>query len=266
MSGAPKPKCFVISEIGAEGTAERKAADDKLKYVIRPAAEECGYEVKRADEIEKAGRISSQIIRRLVEDELVIADLTNHNPNVFYELAIRHVVHKPTIQLFDRAVRLPFDVGDQRSIHIGTDVAAALEAKDRIIEQIKDLENDPDQFETPISAATASIEIRASADPNAQLLSALMDQIDTIASNQSAIQNQLAALSRRTTGGGVMPPNIWLSGDTGDIDKDIRRWLSINPEPTASSSIALAKILGRIEEMHKNAENKNEGDNKNDEN
>ena len=89
--------CFVISQIGEENSTQRLEADKVLKYVIKPSLEELGYKVVRADESTEAGSISKSVIQSVIESDLVIADLTNHNPNVFYELAIRHAIAKPFI-------------------------------------------------------------------------------------------------------------------------------------------------------------------------
>jgi len=51
--------------------------------------------VIRADKISEPGIITTQIIGHIVDAELVIADLTDKNPNVFYELAIRHAIRNP---------------------------------------------------------------------------------------------------------------------------------------------------------------------------
>ena len=91
--------CFVISPIGEPDSDTRKRADQILKHVVKPAVGECGYTAVRADEIDKPGIITSQVIQRVVTDPLVIADLTERNPNVFYELAIRHALRKPLVQL-----------------------------------------------------------------------------------------------------------------------------------------------------------------------
>jgi hypothetical protein len=55
--------------------------------------------VQRADEIKAPGDINSQIINRLMDAELVIADMSMHNANAFYELAIRHMVRLPQSKL-----------------------------------------------------------------------------------------------------------------------------------------------------------------------
>ena len=72
----------------------RKATEKALK-VIDEVAEKKKYEVIRSDQISEPGDITSQIIQHLFDDEIVVADLTDHNPNVFYELAVRHMLGKP---------------------------------------------------------------------------------------------------------------------------------------------------------------------------
>src|SRR5262245_11520148 len=99
--------CFVIAPIGKENSPERRRSDQVFKHIISPAAAACGYEAIRADNLSKPGLITSQIIEHLVTDQLVVADLTGHNPNVFYELAIRHVVKKPVVQIIQITESIP---------------------------------------------------------------------------------------------------------------------------------------------------------------
>jgi hypothetical protein len=87
--------CFVIAPIGEPASEIRKRSDQVFTYVITPAVQECGYTALRADQISEPGLIDSQVIERIVNDPLVIADLTGHNPNVFYELALRHALSLP---------------------------------------------------------------------------------------------------------------------------------------------------------------------------
>jgi hypothetical protein len=76
-------------------------------HIIHPVAKECGYLAIRADEISEPGIITSQVIQHLLDDHLVIADLTGHNANVFYELAIRHAIRKPVLQLIQKGEQIP---------------------------------------------------------------------------------------------------------------------------------------------------------------
>jgi hypothetical protein len=91
---AKKKTCFVIAPIGEDGSETRKRSDQILDHIIKPAVTECGYTAVRADKIEKPGVITSQVIQHVVEDDLIVADLTERNPNVFYELAVRHATRR----------------------------------------------------------------------------------------------------------------------------------------------------------------------------
>ncbi|GLI97998.1 hypothetical protein Sbs19_18160 [Sphingobium sp. BS19] len=91
--------CFFIGPIGEEDSDQRKHSDLVLESLIRPALEPLGFEVKRADEIQNPGLINKQIFEFLLKSRLAIADLSYHNPNVFYELAIRHARNLPVVQL-----------------------------------------------------------------------------------------------------------------------------------------------------------------------
>ncbi len=149
-----KRLCFVISPIGDDGTETRRRADQVFKHVIEPAAQECDYQAIRADQISKPGIITSQIIKHLAEDPLVIADLAGHNPNVFYELAIRHVARKPVIQITEVGEAIPFDVAPTRAIQLDhKDLESASLCKQNLVKQIRSVESNTTDFDNPISNA-----------------------------------------------------------------------------------------------------------------
>src|SRR5262245_8278139 len=106
-----KPLCFVIGPIGKDGTIERKHADLLLHSVIKHVLEgqEFGYKVKRADEDADPGMIGDRVISDIIKAPLVVADLTDLNPNAFYELGIRHSTELPTIHVAKAQTILPFD-------------------------------------------------------------------------------------------------------------------------------------------------------------
>ena len=143
--------CFVISPIGGEGTDIRHRANQVLRHVIEPAVKSFDYKAIRADAISTPGMITSQVIEHVLESSLVIADLTDHNPNVFYELAVRHLVRKPFIQLIDKNQNLPFDVAGARTIFFDLSLDGVAEAVDLIRAQIESLERDSSDLDTPIS-------------------------------------------------------------------------------------------------------------------
>ena len=160
-------KCFVISPIGEPESETRKRSDQILKHVISPPLLECGYTATRADQISEPGMITSQVIQHIVDDELVVADLTDRNPNVFYELAIRHAIRKPLVQLIKRGEQIPFDVAGTRTIYVDHhDLDNVEEAKKEIIAQVRSLEKDPAKLETPISVSLDLQLLKQSDNPN----------------------------------------------------------------------------------------------------
>jgi hypothetical protein len=111
--------CFFISPIGSAESAERVASNKLLKFIIEPVLKRCGYKNPvRADQITQPGVVTSQIFTKLWNDDLVIADLSGSNPNVFYELAVRHIARKPCVLTIRKSERLPFDVAPNRTIFL----------------------------------------------------------------------------------------------------------------------------------------------------
>jgi len=146
--------CFVIAPIGEKDSDIRKRSDKVLKYIFTPALKEMGYKAIRADHLDSPGIITHQVIKHIVDDDLVIADLTGRNPNVFYELAIRHATNKPLIQLIQKNEVIPFDIASVRTIIFDhTDLDSVEDTKDTIKRQIKIVEDDSYISETPITAS-----------------------------------------------------------------------------------------------------------------
>jgi hypothetical protein len=168
-------ECFVIGPIGEADSTTRRFADQLFKYVIGPVVEPLGYSATRADRLEEPGTITTQIIQRIVDAPLVIADLTDHNPNVFYELALRHAIKKPIIQLIKADQRIPFDVSGTRTIKYDlTNLDSVDEAKASLEKQIQHLQANPTDVDTPISAAINLKSLEESDKPEGAILSDIL--------------------------------------------------------------------------------------------
>ena len=115
--------CFFIAPIGADDSEHRRHSDAILSsYVERALATvEPKLRVVRADKITQPGMITKQVIEYLLKSRLVVADLSYHNPNVFYELAVRHATGKPVIHIKRTSDPIPFDNKDFRTIDIAFD-------------------------------------------------------------------------------------------------------------------------------------------------
>ena len=135
MTAAFALKAFVIGPIGdrdaPDGSDARTAYEEGvqvLEEVILPACSAFGVEATRADGIAKPGEIPEQIFRHLRDAPVVIADLTGANPNVMYELGLRHTTGKLTVQIGERG-RRPFDVAAIRTIMFKHSAAGLVEAR-----------------------------------------------------------------------------------------------------------------------------------------
>ena len=184
--------CFVISPIGEQDSDTRKRADQILKHVIKPAVTECGYAAVRADEIDKPGIITSQVIQHVVTDPLVVADLTERNPNVFYELALRHALRKPLVQLIKKGERIPFDVAGTRTIQVDHhDLDSVESARREIVNQIRALEAAPGEMETPISVSLDLQILRQSEKPEERSLADLVSLVSELRSGIAKLETKI---------------------------------------------------------------------------
>lgn len=105
--------------------------DDVYERSIKPATEEADLDVIRADEETLGGIIHKPMYERLLLAEIVIADLTLANANVFYELGIRHAARpRSTILIYAKTSHLPFDVAPVRAIPYELDEKGKLSAEE----------------------------------------------------------------------------------------------------------------------------------------
>lgn len=111
---------FFIAPIGDEGSEHREHSDAMLGALVERAVEGTGLRVVRADQIGKPGMITSQVIEYILKSGVVVADLSFHNPNVYYELSLRHVTGLPTVHIIRSDDQIPFDLSDFRTIVIDT--------------------------------------------------------------------------------------------------------------------------------------------------
>ena len=99
---------------------------------LKPTAEEAGFSVTRADELSGSENRVNTIIRGLEECCVVIADLTDSNPNVYYELALAHSMHKPVISLTQNVDELPFDIKTHGVIEYSRDFELMDDARKKL--------------------------------------------------------------------------------------------------------------------------------------
>jgi hypothetical protein len=191
----PERTCFVICPIGEPDSPERLRPDQVFKFIITPAAGKHGLTCLRSDHIASpGGNITNETIRHILEDRVVIADLTGRNANVFYELGLRHSFRKPVVQLITRGERVPFDVQGTRVVYYTLDLAGGQQAKEEIEQQIAAALDPNFAVESPVTfAARAALEdVAHTAAPKEQLmLEAVLDQINDVRQRLSDISTSM---------------------------------------------------------------------------
>lgn len=144
-------KCFIITPIGDLDSEIFRMAKGVIESVIKPLLLEHGYDdIKPSYEINQTGMITTQVINRIIDDDLVIANLTGNNPNVMYELCLRHVTSKPIIHICQNGTTLPFDIKDSRTIFYKNDMLGVQELREQMDLFVQEIDYDKDYSDNPI--------------------------------------------------------------------------------------------------------------------
>jgi hypothetical protein len=110
--------CFVLMPFGVE-------MDSIYTSGIKPAIEAQAMRCKRADEHFTSDEIMVQVLDDILRAEIVVADLSSHNPNVFYELGLAHAIKDNVILLTQPTEGLPFDISGFRHFPYQNTMAGA---------------------------------------------------------------------------------------------------------------------------------------------
>lgn len=153
-------KCFVIMPFGNPKEDPQHSRKLELIYSqwIKPTVEsiECPsiqgkkLECHRADKSKRPEEIIAHIIENLVTSDIIIADLSGRNPNVFYELGVRHAVNNNTILIADDLDDIPFDLRGLRTIVYQYDPEHMVELRNSLEQAIKEILSKPDQIDNPV--------------------------------------------------------------------------------------------------------------------
>ncbi len=212
-----------MSAFGASNE-EQRTYKQVLKHLVRKVLD-ADYEVVRADQIDDEGLITNQVIEHLLDDDLVVADLTGLNPNVFYEIAVRHAARKPIIHLITKGQQIPFDVANMRAVPYALDDPDALEeAQDELRRKVNAIE--AENFKAapnPVSVARDIWLLRESEQPDIR-------QTGNVLAAVNDLRDEMRALARRST-----PPSA-LRGSLGDSEvlEELRRAGPMNTESLAA--------------------------------
>jgi hypothetical protein len=172
VSSKKKKVCFVIGPIGDQDSEARIHADWILEEIIQPVLSEFDdYLVVRADQIAPPGMIDAQVIRYLLDAEIVVADLSRENPNAFYEIGIRHMAQKPIIHMQLADEKTPFDLSLYRTLKFSRSRPSELrKARDELKRTLEAVLAEDYKVDNPVTRARGQIKIEQEATPEQRIV------------------------------------------------------------------------------------------------
>lgn len=223
-STVEKKTCFVITPIGEDNSSIRRHIDGVIKAAIRPALGH-KYDIRVAHEFTATGSINNQVIIEIYNADLVITNLTDLNPNVMYELAIRHSLRKPVIMIMEKGNgKLPFDVINERTIFYTNDFQGVLDLKNELIKYEKALidkkVSNPiyDALSTYVSDESLIKNIESTNKEDASVLKVILNKMNNL---ESFIDNKNSEISEVSN---YIEPYVTItinnSTEISDIEKD----------------------------------------------
>lgn len=137
-----KKTCFIITPIGQDGSDIRIEIDSIIEEIVEEVLRECGYSYKVSHKIDSTGSINKEVINSIKDSDLAIANLTGLNPNVMYELGVRHTFGKETIIICNENTTLPFDLKDERTIFYKDSIRGGADLKNSLQRTMNNLNGD----------------------------------------------------------------------------------------------------------------------------
>jgi hypothetical protein len=151
--------CFIISPIGEKGSEKYNKFKEVYDYIIKPAIKNSGYDVRviRADDIDRPGSFIKDILENLLNSFVVIADLSEQSPNVFYELGVRHSLSPRTILIARSVDDIPSDLREYRTITYENSAKGVKDFSDRLKNYFQEIFREPERPDSPVLDRLGSI-------------------------------------------------------------------------------------------------------------
>ena len=219
--------CFIITPIGNCNSAIYRHINGVIRSVIRPCLEKAGFtKIKAAHEINELGSINTQVITSILDADLVVANLTGTNPNVMYELCLRHAIAKPVIHICEEGTDLPFDIKDSRTIFYRNDMLGVDELKEVLETMLCEIDYTKDYKDNPIYNARAvnSIMKESGGENLGALIISRLDSINAYIANIQKRESNSSNRMREYEGVSVTKledsPQVILSPKYYELFKD----------------------------------------------
>lgn len=137
-----KKKCFVLMPF-------TDTLREIYTEIYKPACERNNLACWRVDELTRPGSITRDIIDGILDADVIIADLTSRNPNVFYELGIAHSIGNKTLMTCQDIKDVPFDIANYRIILYEHTLNGCKELASTLDSAIKELLRSPGTTNNP---------------------------------------------------------------------------------------------------------------------
>jgi hypothetical protein len=202
--------CFVIMPIADHPDYEKDHFHRVYEYLIKPACISAGYQPHRADDSKASHMIMFDILKKIMDCDMAICDLSSKNANVFYELGLRQAFNKKTILITDGREKAPFDIAGFRYVTYSPSLrvdTVKLEMSN-IAEMLFETENMPDDDVNSIvkllkiqPARVDTIELNDSESMIFSMITKLQDKIDTIIDSNQNVEprNSFEKIEKKAT-------------------------------------------------------------------
>lgn len=193
--------CFVIMPISDADPYPVGHFKRVYEYLIKPACLKAGFNPLRADDILTTNYIALDVIKRIINSDMAICDMSSRNPNVFYELGIRQSFNLPVTLIRDSSTNRVFDIQGFRDIEYDKDLR--IDSVELAVNQISETLKNTYQSKTNevnslvsllgMHAASISTNIKISTETELILttLRSLSDRIDKIEHPKTSIETPL---------------------------------------------------------------------------
>lgn len=179
-----KPVCFVLMPIADVAGYEAGHFGRVYEHVIKPAVVAAGFTPIRADDAVKTDYIVVGIIQKIVESAMVVCDFSARNPNVMYELGIRHAFNKPVVLIKDRRTEKIFDIQGLRYAEYDETLRIDAVNKDvvkitaAIVDTFKSSDKDLNSIVRLAGIKTAEVPAGQTISPDTKLLLSAIESLD----------------------------------------------------------------------------------------
>lgn len=191
-----KKKCFVIMPISKTKSCSTRQWTTIFNVMIKPAVVDSrlGFICERAKP--RTGNLIRDILNELNKADVVIADLTDTNPNVFYELGVRHTLRNRTILIAQDMKYVPSDLTSYWVVTYKKGLAGLQDFKNKIKNTMRDMMNKPEKSDNPVADFLGEKNISLLSQERAANIKKLTALVSELSCDLSSIDDLLSTLKK----------------------------------------------------------------------